>query len=596
MKTARAVAIRFSLGLEEVVALLVCGMKTKLLLIVALAAFIPGEMTRADDAPDPSVIPSPFGIGSDYHRNNEVSSNKTWVPQMAEIGLKKTRTPNSGWEVVEPEEGKWTWDTLDAQIDYYQSQGFVMGGILIGCPKWNTKDQGLPVNNIPGWSEYVTQTVKHANGRIKYWEIWNEPPNFIARDQTAADYAKIVASAYDAAKAADPTCMVGIATKSVHVNFLEQAIKAGAKDHFDYITLHPYEVLGISTKFPGAESIYMHIASTVRKMLAAQDPAKVNVPIIFTELGSDASQGEDVPANALVKAFTMGIAQGITCIDWFEGRDGDSGPMGLLRGDGTKRPAYTAMAQMIQHLGEQPIYLGWVLFHDKDYGFVFQGAKGPVMVAWSPKGTNDNVDFGQNVSITDPLTGTETQAKTWLLTNDPVLLDDVPANLVAQAKGNKSKPFPWDGDYTDAKSVSVTYGKTNVEKGLHTQSAANIASDLVLYGGAARAGDVPGGNVFMVDPNFLSYSQTPIEVTVVVRRNAANDNAGFKLNYESTTGYKNLGWYTVPDNKEWHTMTWKITDAEFVSMWGYNFSLDSDGNQYNKYDIQSVTVTKLPAD
>jgi hypothetical protein len=28
-------------------------------------------------------------------------------------------------------------------------------------------------------------------------------------------------------------------------------------------------------------------------------------------------------------------------------------------------------------------------------------------------------------------------------------------------------------------------------------------------------------------------------------------------------------------------------------MWGYNFSLDSDGNQFNKYDIQSVTVTKL---
>jgi hypothetical protein len=78
-----------------------------------------------------------------------------------------------------------------------------------------------------------------------------------------------------------------------------------------------------------------------------------------------------------------------------------------------------------------------------------------------------------------------------------------------------------------------------------------------------------------------------------MRRNEANDNAGFKLNYESTTGYKNLGWYTVPDNKQWHTMKWKIDDAEFVNMYGFNFSLDSDGNKFNKYDIQSVTVTKL---
>jgi len=46
----------------------------------------------------------------------------------------------------------------------------------------------------------------------------------------------------------------------------------------------------------------------------------------------------------------------------------------------------------------------------------------------------------------------------------------VPDNLVKQAKGNKTKPFPWGGDYTDAKSVSVTMGEKNVEKGLHTNS------------------------------------------------------------------------------------------------------------------------------
>ena len=43
----------------------------------------------------------------------------------------------------------------------------------------------------------------------------------------------------------------------------------------------------------------------------------------------------------------------------------------------------------------------------------------------------------------------------------------------------------------------------------------------------------------------------------------------------------------------WHTMRWKITDPQFVAMWGYHFTLESDGNQYNKYYIQSVTVTKL---
>jgi len=560
---------------------------------------------RAADNPEQMAAPtlSPFSIGGDSRTNNDARANAGWIPRMAAIGITVARTPDMSWGAVEPEEGKWKWDKLDAQMSYLSDQHFIFGGLLIGSPKWNILDRPgtLPGNNLPGWSAYVTELVKHANRKIKYWEVWNEPPNFTGHDQKPADYAKIVVSAYDAAKAADPTCLVGLAAKSVHVNYLEQVIKAGARDHFDYIVLHPYETLGTVTDHSGAEPVYMHIAPTVRKMLVAQDPAKANVPIWFTELGYDAGKDASLQGHALVKAYTMGIAQGIACISWFEGMDGDSGPMGLLEANGTPRPAYIAMAQMIRYLGQRPTYLGWLLLNDKDYAFIFKSdeinlqgpGRGSVMIIWAPKGTQDTIDFGKQVAIVDPLTGTATQAGTYALSDAPVIVYHTPANLVTLAQDNLTKPFPWDGDYTNAKSVSVTFGETNVEKGLHTDSAASVAADVVAYGGSGRAGDIPGGNVFMVDPNFLTYTATPIEITVVVRRNPANDNAGFKLKYESTNGFKDFGWYTVPDNKEWHTKTWKINDAQFVSMWGYNFSLDSDGNQYNKYAIQSVTVTKL---
>jgi hypothetical protein len=295
----------------------------------------------------------------------------------------------------------------------------------------------------------------------------------------------------------------------------------------------------------------------------------------------------------LVKAYTMGIAQGVACIEWFEGMDGDSGPMGLLDGHRKPRPAYTAMGQMIFYLGLHPEYLGWVLLNDRDYAFAFKGKTAPIFITWAPVGSTDQVSFEHLVQIVDPLTGNNSAVGTFKLTDAPTIILDAPDALLQKAKSNKGKPLPWGGDFSTAKSVSITFGTTNIEQGLHTQSATSIANDVIAYGGAARSGQVPGGNVFMVDPGFLSYTPTSIEISVTVRRNANNDNAGFKLNYESTHGYKNLGWYTVPDNKEWHTMKWKITDDEFVSMWGFNFSLDSDGNQFNKYDIQSVTVTKL---
>ncbi len=514
---------------------------------------------------------------------------------METIGLRYYRACGTGWSQVEPQEGKFDWTALDEQMSYLSEHGFIFGGLLNGGVKWNTKDKPgtLPVNNLPAWSAYVSAIVQHTKGRIRRWEVWNEPPNGTGRDQTASDYAKIVVSSYDAAKAADPACLIGLAAKSVHMSYLEQAIKAGAKDHFDYITLHPYEVLNGIADNAGTEAVFMNIVPTVRKMLAVQNAAKADVPIIFTELGCDVKKGADTQAHALVKAYTMGIAQGVACIQWFEGMDGDSGPMGLLDRKGTPRPSYTAMAQMIQHLGQHPTYLGWVLLNEKHYGFVFQGTKGTVLVAWGRKGSADEISFGRSVQMVNPLTGDLTKADKHVLTVAPILALDVPDALLKQAQANTSKPLPWGGDYAKAKSVSITMGDQQAEKGLHTLSGDAVAQAVVAYGGSARAGNVPGGNLFIVDPGFLSYTTTPIEITAVVRRNEANDNAGFKLVYESTSGFKTAGgWYTVPDNKEWHTVHWQIKDPQFVNYWGYNFSLVSDGDKFSKYYLQSVTVTK----
>jgi hypothetical protein len=332
-------------------------------------------------------------------------------------------------------------------------------------------------------------------------------------------------------------------------------------------------------------------------MLKAQDPAKANCPIIFTELGHAASgqygahlpgyADPDVMAHAVVKYYAMGIAQGITVIQWFEAMDGDSGPMGLLDGKAQPRPAYNALATMIKLFGLYPKYLGWVLLNDKHYAFVYQGAKGTVMATWAATMAPDKVDFGKAAKVVDPLTGAVTETQSTSLTIAPIFVDGVPDDLLAKAKANKSKPFLWGGDYTGAKSVSVTFGEKNVEKGLHTKSAESVAADVIAYGGGARAGSIPGGNVFMVDANFLSYTTVPIEISVVCRRNEKNDPAKLSLTYESLSGYKKADIYEIPDNEKWHTATWKIDDAQFVSQWAYNFTLNN-----GKYAVQSVTVTK----
>ena len=554
--------------------------------VCCLAPFMGAAATTSDPAKDPEM--SIFGVGP---CSMHVRDFPKWMPQMTAIGIRDLRSFGGSWG-VEPEPGKWDWKGMDERLTYLESLNVQAGVLLLGHPKWLTKDaKGLPLNSLPEWSTYVYNVVAHTKGRVKYFEVWNEPPNGTGK-ATAEDYGKVVVASYDAAKKANPDALVGIAAKSVALNYLDAAIKSGAKGHFDYLTLHPYEVLGTVVNQPGYEAMFMSIAPTTRKMLAAQDPSKVGIPIIFTEIGYNAGRNPGKQAEAVIKCYTMGIAQGIACIQWFEGMDGDSGPMGLLKADGTPRPAYTALGELVKLLGRHPGYLGWVLFNNKHYGFVFQGAKGPALVTWAATSTPDSINFGRSVQVIDPQTSKISQATTYKLTLAPILVDGVPEALVAQAKANKGKPFPWGGDYSNAKSVSVTFADKYEEKGLHTMAGDAIAADVLAYGGNQRAGELPkGGNVFYVDPNFLSYTSVPIEITAMVKRNPNNDAARISLEYESNCtplAYKKVAPYEIPDNKEWHKATWKITDSQFVGTWAFNFRLNT-----GKYHIQSVTVTKL---
>ncbi len=533
---------------------------------------------------------SPFGFSCD---NQTTYTLATYCPQMAKAGIRWIRGFPT-FNVLEPERGRFDWSSADAMMATAASNKMTISGLFFYNAPWiGAKGEGLPVADLPAWSEYVSQVVTHCKARVKYWEVWNETPNFIGKS-SAADYARTVVSAYDAAKAADPTCQVGLSIQSQNVNWIEQTIQAGAKDHFDFIAVHPYETLGV-VESDGWNAVFMGIVPTLRKMLAARNPGRANVPVWFTEIGREATHGESSQAAALIKAFTMAIAQGVIRVNWFEGKDGDSGPMGLLRADRTPRIACTAMSNLTRYLGANPRYIGWVLLDDTDTGFVFGGASETVMVAWARPQTTHVVRFGSAVKIVDPLSGAVSSASSHSMTSRPVLVIGVPAGLVKEAGANKSRPFPWGGDYSGARSVSVAMGSPNTEKGLHQLSPDGTSADVNIGGGPARDCSKSGSQTFAVDPNFLSYATEPITITAVVRRVNANDNAGFNLKYESTAGWKNAeSWYTVPEDARWHTQSWAITDAQFVGKWGYHFSFDSDGTNLSKYYLQSVSVTKAP--
>ncbi len=87
-------------------------------------------------------------------------------------------------------------------------------------------------------ADHVRQAVTKMKGRVKYWEIMNEP-NFSMSPQA---YAKLVAELTPIIKKIDPAAKVmGPDTCGVNLGWNEQTFQAGAGQYFDIISIHDYE-------------------------------------------------------------------------------------------------------------------------------------------------------------------------------------------------------------------------------------------------------------------------------------------------------------------------------------------------------------------
>jgi hypothetical protein len=507
---------------------------------------------------------SPWGVAPSHSSSWGIAS---WSPVIAETGLRWIR----GFNQEQPER----------VLAVADKHGYRLCGILAWSPKG--EKFSFPVKHIPEWETWIMSLLARTQGRVKHWEVWNEPPNF-SESKSPEDYAKIVVSAYRTAKKVDPTLQIGLAAQSVNLNFLARALDAGAAGHFDYVTVHPYEVLDMVER--GWEAQYMSIVPTIRRLLADKSPKQKDAPIVITEVGTivDARHSPERQADQLVKAFILGMAQGVKRIHWFEALDGDSGPFGLIAGSdgrGPRRLSFTAMSQLVKTLGHAPKRAGWWVEDGRHFAFAFEGAEGPVLAAWAAPGTASRLSFGAKVRVVDPRTGAASETEVVELTNAPVLIQGVPPERLAEARAQAAKPFPWGGDYTGARSVAWSDG---VARGVHPTGGKIVDGVLNLSGTA--------GTAFTVDPNFNAYDSIPLKVTALVRRNGDKP-AGFNFRYESTADFKGgFGWHGIPPGREWTALTWTLKDPRFVGKWGFHFSFDSDSPQHAEFSVKSVTVTK----
>jgi len=553
---------------------------------------------------------SPWGVSAS---SSSYRDRDHWFPKMKDAGVTTVRLFPE-WRSFEPTAGTWNWTDGDALLKSATENSLTINAILMGSPPGSKSVHAFPMENLEDWSRYVTAVVGRYGQQVHHWEVWNEGNGgFNDGRHTTADYAKLATATYLAAKKANPQVQVGLTVASFDAPYLHQTLlamtKAGQQNSFDYLCIHPYEIAdGLAD--PDGEVPFLWMNRTLREMLKSAAPEKANAEIWITEVGRRMVQGErpvteQDAAQGLIKIYTMALAQGTAQIQWFEAQDphGEDQGFGLLNREGVGRASYKSLKKLRSLLGAAPKFLGWVaLGRDaRGYGFVFEGANGPVLIAWMPAGQTGEISFTGDVQAgTSQRLQVKVSAGTRLeVTEMPIVVGGLPQEFVARAQENASKNFPWGGDFSKATVVSCEPGNVDGNRGVAQVGRADYPTVKFPDGssGILVPGDIGHAVRFYVHPSFASFQTKSYYIRATARR-VAPGNVGMNLLYEvadsqGRTPYANTGkWGGFTDATGWQTYTWQVNDACFSKMWGYDLVLRPE--QSVPFAIGRIEVSTEP--
>jgi hypothetical protein len=209
---------------------------------------------------------NPFGINTFLEQEVEPRKVEKALRMIHEAGFRWIRQ-EFPWEDIEQSargdfwDHKWNvsaWEKYDRIVELADKYGLQIIARLGNPPAWSRADGDArgsfaPPDNFGDFGDFVYTIVSRYKGKVKYYQIWNEPniyPEWGEQPVDAAAYVRLLQIAYRRAKEADPECVIlsaGLAqtleTGPMNLNdltYLQQMYDAGAKGYFDIMGVMAY--------------------------------------------------------------------------------------------------------------------------------------------------------------------------------------------------------------------------------------------------------------------------------------------------------------------------------------------------------------------
>ncbi len=289
------------------------------LMCAALGIWAHAEASSNDLKPPSTPIPSTF-FGMHIHR----AFKSTAWPSVP-FGAWRLWDSKSAWVHLQPEKGRFEWQVLDREVELAQQHNVEVLLTLGRSPQWASarpreagRNPNAPLGgqaeprDLEDWRGYIHAVAKRYKGRIKAYEIWNEPnlPNFYTG--TPEVMVRLAREVYTTIKEADPDAIVvsPSAVGPTGIPWLQEYLEQGGGKYADVIGYHLY----VRGQPPEAK---LEFASQVKGLMQRYNVA--DKPLWDTEAGwlqPYHIDREDGPGY-MARSYLLNWAAGVSRFYWY---------------------------------------------------------------------------------------------------------------------------------------------------------------------------------------------------------------------------------------------------------------------------------------
>ncbi len=290
-------------------------LKTIIIAVTVLFLVIPNLGLAKGDR-----VTEAFGMNIHLRQRIQDSDWETAMRAAEAAGVEWGRE-QFNWDVIEPSDDDYSWDTYDAVVDKYEEHNIKMLGLLTYSSAWassnpDSSDYEFYYPDLDAWEDYVGKVAEHYAGRVDYWEIWNEPNHASFWKSDVQQYSTHFAIAVDAIKTANPDAKVVLGGLSgADADWLDDLYnQLNDKSDIDIVAIHPYRLVGEDFNYTPEQttdslnSLPVDIYN-IKAVINRHD--QKNTPIWLTEVGWTTYEDgvtKKMQAEYLMRLYTIALS------------------------------------------------------------------------------------------------------------------------------------------------------------------------------------------------------------------------------------------------------------------------------------------------